>query len=37
MLFSLIALPDVHAHLSPLAFGPKACSAGDVPKVPKAW
>jgi len=23
--------------LLPLVFGTKACSAGDVPKVPKAW
>ena len=34
-------LPDTWAnvtdHLLPLAFGTKACSAGDVPKVPKAW
>jgi len=30
-------LPNVPDHLLPLAFGTKACSAGDVPKVPKAW
>ncbi|MFA7346102.1 MAG: hypothetical protein WC003_17530, partial [Terrimicrobiaceae bacterium] len=32
-----ILLPNVRCHLPPLAFGTKACSAGDVPKVPKAW
>jgi len=32
--FLLANVPD---HLLPLAFGTKACSAGDVPKVPKAW
>ena len=33
----LISSPNVPDHLLPLAFGTKACSAGDVPKVPKAW
>ncbi len=28
---------NVGCHLLPLAFGTQACSAGDVPKVPKAW
>ena len=28
---------NVPDDLLPLAFGTKACSAGDVPKVPKAW
>jgi len=28
---------NVPDHLLPLAFGTKACSAGDVPKVPQAW
>ena len=32
--FDFSNVPD---HLLPLAFGTKACSAGDVPKVPKAW
>ena len=30
-------LANVRDDLPPLAFGTKACSAGDVPKVPKAW
>jgi len=30
-------LANVQGHLPPLAFGTKACPAGDVPKVPKAW
>jgi hypothetical protein len=29
-----IFLANVPDHLLPLAFGTKACSAGDVPKVP---
>jgi hypothetical protein len=29
--------PNVPNHLLPLAFGTKACAAGDVPKVPEAW
>jgi len=33
----IIFLSNVPDHLLPLAFGTKACSAGDVPKVPKAW
>ena len=33
----VIDLSNVPDHLLPLAFGSKACSAGDVPKVPKAW
>ena len=33
----LFVLPIVPDDLLPLAFGTKACSAGDVPKVPKAW
>jgi hypothetical protein len=28
---------NVPDHLLPLAFGTKACAAGDVPKVPEAW
>jgi hypothetical protein len=28
---------NVPDHLLPLAFGSKACAAGDVPKVPEAW
>jgi len=29
--------PNVPDDLLPLAFGTKACFAGDVPKVPQAW
>jgi hypothetical protein len=32
-----ILLPNVPDDLLPLAFGTKACFAGGVPKVPKAW
>jgi len=32
-----IFVANVPDHLLPLAFVTKACSAGDVPKVPKAW
>jgi hypothetical protein len=32
-----IGFANVPDDLLPLAFGTKACSAGDVPKVPKAW
>jgi len=28
-------MPNVRGEVSLLAFGTKACSAGDVPKVPK--
>ncbi len=34
---AIIYFPNVPDHLLPLAFGTKACCAGDVPKVPKAW
>jgi len=34
---ALIYSANVPDYLLPLAFGTKACSAGDVPKVPKAW
>ena len=33
----LVMLANVPDDLLPLAFGTKACSAGDVQKVPKAW
>jgi len=28
---------NVQGHLPPPAFGIRACSAGEMPKVPKAW
>jgi len=33
----VILFPNVPDDLLPLAFGTKACSAGDVTKVPQAW
>jgi len=33
----MFLLPNVPDDLLPLAFGAKACSADDVPKVPQAW
>ena len=32
-----VFLANVPSDLSLLASGIRACSAGDVPKVPKAW
>jgi len=32
-----IGLPNVPDDLPPLAFGIRACPAGEMPKVPKAW
>jgi len=33
----IVGLPNVPGQVSPLAFGIRACSAGEMPKVPKAW
>jgi len=33
----IILLPNVRDDLPPLAIGIRACSAGEMPKVPKAW
>ena len=32
-----IFYPNVPDHLSPLASGIRACSAGEMPEVPEAW
>ena len=32
-----IYFANVRDDLPPLAFGIRACSAGEMPKVPKAW
>jgi len=37
LLWNIHSSANVQGHLPPLAFGTKACPAGDVPKVPKAW
>ena len=37
LLWNIHSSANVPDDLLPLAFGTKACSAGDVPKVPKAW
>jgi hypothetical protein len=33
----IFSLPNVPDDRSPLAFGIRACSAGEMPKVPQAW
>jgi len=36
-LLGIILWANVRGEVSPLAFGIRACSAGEMPKVPKAW